>query len=176
MKNVSTDSSDPVVEPVVPESSVVPDLIRAQQAMKLVKGYVPWSAGAGILPLPFLDMTALVAIQLHMLSKLSEIYHVPFKENGVKSIVSTLVGTVFSTSVGAAMGSLVKVVPFVGTIASFVAVPGMYSAATYAVGRVFVTHFEAGGTFLDFDPQKTRDYFVAEFEKAKAQPDLTKAA
>jgi hypothetical protein len=32
---------------------------------------------------------------------------------------------------------------------------------------VFITHFEAGGTLLGFDPQKVRDYFKSEFEKAK---------
>jgi ELWxxDGT repeat protein len=56
----------------------------------------------------------------------------------------------------------------VGTYVGFVALPSTYAAVTYAIGRVFVTHFEAGGTFLDFDPNKTREYFKAEFEKAKA--------
>ncbi len=149
---------------------------RDQQAMALVKSYMPWSAGAGILPLPLVDMVALTAVELRMLSKLSDMYGVPFMENGVKSIVSSLLGTVVSTNVGVALGSLVRVIPVVGTVAGIFAVPSMYTAATYAIGRVFVTHFEAGGTFLDFDPQKTRAYFVAEFEKAKAQPDLAKAA
>lgn len=164
----------PAVEAV--GETVVTELTRDQQAMALVKRYVPWTAVAGVLPLPLLDMTALVAAQLHMLSKLAKMYDVPFMENGVKSIVTTLLGTVISTSVGATLGSLVKVIPFVGTIAGIAATPGVYSAATYAVGRIFVSHFEAGGTFLDFDPQKTRAYFVAEFEKAKEQQDLAKAA
>lgn len=170
MAKTATENSASAVEVAVPE------LMRDQQAMALVRSYIPWSAGAGILPLPLVDMAALVAVQLRMLSKLSDMYNLPFMENGVKSIVTTLLGTVISTSIGATLGSFVKMVPVLGTLAGIAAVPSMYSAATYAIGRVFVSHFEAGGTFLDFDPQKTRAYFVAEFEKAKAQPDLGKAA
>lgn len=175
MAKTTTENPAPAAEPSAADCAAT-ELTRDQQAMALVKSYVPWSAGAGILPLPLVDMAALVAVQLRMLSKLSELYNVPFMENGVKSIVTTLLGTVISTSLGAGLGSLVKMIPLVGVIAGIAAVPSMYSAATYAIGRVFVSHFEAGGTFLDFDPQKTRAYFVAEFEKAKAQPDLAKAA
>jgi len=168
-------NSPSAAEPVAAQTAAT-DPTRDRQAMALVKSYVPWSAGAGILPIPIVDMAALIAVQLRMLSKLSQMYQVPFMENGVKSIVTTLLGTVISTNLGVSLGSLVKAIPLVGPIAGIAAVPGMYSAATYAIGRVFVTHFDAGGTFLDFDPQKTRAYFVAEFEKAKAQPDLPKAA
>lgn len=177
MNKPATEKTAPVVEQVEPQiEDATPELSRDQKAMAVVRSYTPWTAIAGILPLPLLDMAALMAAQLHMLSKISKIYEVPYKENTVKGIVSTLVGTLVSTGVGASLGSLIKGIPFVGPVIGFFAVPGMYSAATYAVGRVFVTHFEAGGTFLDFDAQKMRAHFIDEFEKAKAQPDLTKPA
>lgn len=158
------------------QEDALADPTRSERGLALVKRHALWSAGAGILPLPLIDMAALVGVQLHMLSKLAEIYDVPFKESRVKGIVTTLLGTVISTSVGASLGSLVKFVPLVGTLAMIAAVPGVYSAATYAIGRVFMTHFEAGGTFLDFDAQKTRAYFIAEYEKAKAESEKAKAA
>jgi hypothetical protein len=35
-----------------------------------------------------------------------------------------------------------------------------------------VQHFEAGGTLLDFDPEKMKSYFEAEFHKARGtSPD-----
>jgi lipoate-protein ligase A len=40
-------------------------------------------------------------------------------------------------------------------------------AATYAIGRVFIQHFESGGTFLDFNPEKVREYFKEQFERGK---------
>jgi uncharacterized protein (DUF697 family) len=143
-------------------------LPRDQQAMALVNSYVPWAAASGMIPVPTADMVVLVGLQLRMLSKLGSMYNVSFTENSVKSSVSALIGTVVASGAGASLGSLIKAVPVVGTYIGFVATPGTFAAVTYAIGRVFVTHFEAGGTFLDFDPQKTREFFKAEFEKAKA--------
>lgn len=140
-----------------------------QQALALVNSYVPWSAGVGLLPVPVLDMAALVALQLRMLSKLSDLYGVPFVENSVKGVVSSLLGSVVSSGIGAGLGSLIRIVPVVGPLMGAIALPGAYGAATYAIGRVFITHFESGGTFLDFDPQKTRAFFMSEFDKAKVE-------
>lgn len=151
-------------------AAALPELRRDQQAMAMVSSYVPWAASAGMIPVPSVDLAALLGLQLRMLSKLAKMYDIPFLENGVKSTVSAMLGTVLASSAGASLGSLIKAVPVVGTYIGFVAAPGAFAAATYAIGRVFVTHFEAGGTFLNFDPKQTRDYFTAEFEKAKAAP------
>ena len=141
---------------------------RDQQAMALVNSYVPWAAASGMIPVPTADVVALAALQIRMLAKLGAMYNIPFMENSVKSSVSALIGTVVASGAGVSLGSLIKAVPVVGTYIGFVATPGTFAAVTYAVGRVFVTHFEAGGTFLDFDPQKTREFFKTEFDKAKA--------
>jgi len=54
--------------------------------------------------------------------------------------------------------------------------PAVAGASTYAVGQVFIQHFESGGTFLDFDPEKVKGYFAEQFEKGKlAVGDLKKA-
>jgi len=141
---------------------------RDQQAMALVNSYVPWAAASGMIPVPTADVVALAALQIRMLAKLGAMYNIPFMENSVKSSVSALIGTVVASGAGVSLGSLIKAVPVVGTYIGFVATPGTFAAVTYAVGRVFVTHFESGGTFLDFDPQKTREFFKTEFDKAKA--------
>ena len=160
----------PAAELVNAASTAAPAVAdREQQALALVKSYVPWSAGVGLLPVPLLDMAALVAVQLRMLSKLSDVYGVSFVENSVKGVVSSLLGSVVSSGIGAGLGSLVRIVPVVGPLVGIAALPGAYGAATYAIGRVFISHFESGGTFLDFDPQKTRAYFLSEFEKAKVE-------
>ncbi|MCB9294770.1 MAG: hypothetical protein H6559_16855 [Lewinellaceae bacterium] len=38
------------------------------------------------------------------------------------------------------------------------------AAAAYALGKVFTQHFDQGGTLLDFDPVKSREFFEKEFE------------
>lgn len=165
-ENSAADQPD-AAETATPNSAAA-EPSRDDKAMALVNSYVPWSVAAGLLPLPGVDMATLATVQLRMLSKLSEMYEISFKENAVKGIVSALLGTVVSQGLGGGLGALAKGVPLIGPVLGVAMVPGMYSAATYAVGRVFVSHFEAGGTFLDFDPKKMRAFFIAEFEKAKA--------
>ena len=53
------------------------------------------------------------------------------------------------------------------TALGIISVPIIGGAFTHATGKVFVLHFEAGGTLLDFDPHKMRRYFKEEFERAK---------
>ena len=168
-KNASAHAAEPTTA-----GSESPELTRQQKAMALVNSYLPWSMGAGLVPIAGVDMLALTALELRMLAKLSEMYGVTFRENGVKRIVASLLAAVVSTNLGASLGSFLKFVPVIGPVAGITVTPGLYSAATYAIGRVFVTHFEAGGTFLDFDPQKMRTHFVSEFQKAGRQPDPQK--
>lgn len=41
------------------------------------------------------------------------------------------------------------------------------AAGTYATGKVFTYHFSQGGTLLDFDPVKSREFFQQEFESGQ---------
>lgn len=45
--------------------------------------------------------------------------------------------------------------------------PVFSGSATYAIYKVFVQHFESGGTFLDLDPAKVKVYFSEHFAKGK---------
>ena len=45
--------------------------------------------------------------------------------------------------------------------------PAASGALTYAVGRVFIQHFESGGTFLDFDPAEVSKYFAEKYEQGR---------
>jgi len=40
-------------------------------------------------------------------------------------------------------------------------------ATSYAIGSMFVQHFESGGTLLDFDPKKMREYFASKLAEGK---------
>ena len=53
---------------------------REERALGLVRSYIPWAAGAGILPMPGIDLAIISTIQFRMLAKLSELYGVPFRE------------------------------------------------------------------------------------------------
>lgn len=141
---------------------------RTEAALKLVKSYVPWSAGAGIIPVPGVDLAALIGVQLRMLTKLAALYEVPFREQAAKSIVGSLLGAVASGGLAGGVASTFKAVPVIGTLVGALVLPALGAAATYAVGKVFITHFESGGTFLDLDPAKVQEHFRKEFEQARA--------
>ena len=145
---------------------------KVLKAQGIVKNYLIGSAAAGFIPLPIADMAAIGLIQLKMLHSLANLYEVKFTKELGKSLIASLTGGLAATGVGrGTLVSLVKVVPIIGPAAA-AAVAG---ATTYAVGQVFIQHFESGGTFLDFDPEKVKGYFAEQFEKGKlAVADLKK--
>ncbi len=141
---------------------------RAETALRLVRTYLPWSAGAGVIPLPGLDLTALLAVQLRMIARLAELYQIPFREQAAKSLIASLLGVALPASVAGGVASTVKAIPLIGTLAGIATLPALGAAATYAVGKVFITHFESGGTFLDLDPATVEAHFKEEFARARA--------
>ena len=143
---------------------------RAVDAARIVKRWMWWSMGAGLIPVPTVDLAAVIGLQLKMLSDLSKLYEVEFSENQGKSIVSALLGGIIPNSlVLGPAGILIKGLPVIGAIAGALTMPVFYGAATYAVGRVFTEHFESGGTFLNFDPTANKEKFAAAFERGKAE-------
>jgi uncharacterized protein (DUF697 family) len=141
---------------------------RLAKANSVVKTNMLWSAGLGIIPIPVFDLVAITVVQIKMLKELSTHYNVKFFDHKVKNLVTSLVGGLGSVSVGGALTmSLVKFIPGAGHIAGAIAVPITAGALTYAIGRVFIQHFESGGTFLDFDPNTVREHFRKEFEEGK---------
>jgi len=141
---------------------------RVGRADAIVRRNVLWALGAGVVPFPIFDAVAITGVQLKMLAELSELYKVSFSESIAKKLLGSLISSLGGVALGTVVGaSLVKMIPSVGTALGIVSVPLIGGAATHATGKVFVMHFEAGGTLLDFDPHKMRSYYKQEFEKAK---------
>ena len=61
--------------------------------------------------------------------------------------------------------SLLKAVPFFGTIVGGFVMPVLSAGATYAIGKAFIQHFASGGTLLDFNPPDYREFVKAQKEK-----------
>jgi len=137
------------------------------EARRIVNKYMWWSMGVSLLPFPLLDIAGISALQLRMLQVLAEHYGVPFSRDIGKEIISALLGSIVPTSLSFTLGSALKMVPGVGHVVSGLSMPIFAGAATHAIGKVFIQHFESGGTFLDFEPAKVREYFRQEFEKGQ---------
>jgi uncharacterized protein (DUF697 family) len=136
-------------------------------ANAIVKNYMYWSMGSGLIPFAVLDLAAIVAVQLKMLSRLSDLYEVKFSENQGKSIIAALTGTLGAHALRrSAFTGFLKSIPILGLVGMF-AMPIYAGAVTYAIGKVFIQHFESGGTFLDFDPAKVKEYFSKLYEEGR---------
>jgi uncharacterized protein (DUF697 family) len=136
------------------------------QASKIITKYLPWSAGAGLVPIPGLDLAGITAIQVKMIADIAQTYNVPFKQEAAKTIIGSLLAAVIPSGMAHTASSLVKVVPGIGTILGMVTGAAFAAASTFALGRVFIQHFESGGNLITFDPVAAREYFKAEFENA----------
>lgn len=130
----------------------------------IVKNHVIWSMGAGLIPVMAADVLAITALQLDMIRQISRVYDLDFKETRGKAIVTSLTTTTISR-MGAR--SLVKMIPGFGSIVGGAALSVFAGASTYALGQVFIQHFESGGTILDFDPEAIKGFYNEQFEKGK---------
>lgn len=150
-----------------------------QKALKVVRRYMYWSGGAGLIPIPFVDVAAVAGVQLKMLAELSRIYGVRFNENRGKAAIASLSSLVIPHAVAfGPVGSLVAAaftpitrlltsVPLIAPVAG-APVMGLASAAyAWALGKMFIQHFESGGTFLNFNPEQVKERFRMEFEEGK---------
>jgi uncharacterized protein (DUF697 family) len=147
------------------------------QVTKIIRYHMLGAAGVGLLPFPVVDYVALTGIQLNMLRQMAQAYNIPFFKDKVKNIVSPLIGAALPGMVGGPLAlSLVKLIPFVGTYVGMTTMPVLAGGITYAVGKVFNQHFASGGTFLTFDPEQVKAYYLQMFEEGKKVAAETKAA
>jgi len=136
---------------------------RKDSANSIIKNHMIWSMGAGFIPVPIADFFAVSAIQLDMIRQLCKLYEIDFKETEGKAIITALTGSGL-----ARLGArAIKFIPGVGSVLGGVTLAVLSGASSYALGEVFKTHFETGGTFLDFDPARLKKYYNEKFEKGK---------
>ena len=136
---------------------------RSEEADSIIKNHMIWSMGAGFIPVPIADLFAVSAIQLDMIRQLAKLYELDFKQSEGKAIISALTGSGL-----ARLGArAVKFIPGVGSVLGGMTMAALSGASSYALGEVFKKHFETGGTFLDFDPERLKKYYNEKFEKGK---------
>lgn len=146
-----------------------PEVIR-DVADQIIKRHSIYGALGGLLPLPVFDVAVIIGVQIKMIADLCEVYGQHFSKQIVKAYVVSLVGGVLPVSgVSVAIGSAVKSIPGIGSLFGMLVVPGVAAASTWAVGKVFVWHFEQGGTLANFDVETARPRFQREFAAARGR-------
>ena len=139
---------------------------RTAEANRIVRNYMLLGLTPGIVPVPWVDLPLLTGIQLKMLHSLARLYEIEFSTQRGKSLIGSLVGASVSTGVA---GYLIPLIPAVGNLISGAGMALLGSASTYAVGKVFIQHFDSGGTLLTFDPDKLRDYYAEHLDAGRTR-------
>lgn len=176
----AVDSETPPTTPPPPPSVTPPATSAAtpslrDQADVLVARAVPWSMGVGLIPIPLIDCAAVMALQLKLLRQLSELYKKPFAETQAKAVVASLIGGLLPAAVaGGSAGSFLKFFPGPGSLLGAAAVAATSGASTLAIGKVFIAHFETGGSLLDVDTAQLQDSFA--YRYAEARQEVTQFA
>jgi len=147
---------------------------KEEEAGKIVRRNMYYAMGAGVVPVPIFDLAAITGLQMKMLYQLSKEYDVTFPKDIVRTTLASLVGGIGTIPLASAVaGSMIKVLPGIGNIASVLTLPVTAGAITYAIGKIFVMHFESGGTFLTFNAKKMKSYFSELYEEGKEKASKT---
>lgn len=143
---------------------------RLDRASAIIANKCKWSAAAGFIPVPYLDLAGLAAVQVKMVSELTELYGKTVQQEAIKTTVATLLGTLTTAGLAAPVAfTTVKIIPGLGSIAGGISLGALGAAATYAVGKVFVNHFEGGGTLANFDVDKVKADLKSAFNSKAAK-------
>lgn len=128
-----------------------------------------WATAAGFITIPGVDTLTISGVQLKMVYDLCKIYKVPFKKEAVLAVAGAALGGSLTTTASFSVASFgLSKIPYIGSILSIATQPAISFASTYAVGMIFIKHFESNGTLIDFDLESTKAVFDEQFDKAKA--------
>jgi len=143
---------------------------RLTQVAKIISSATQWSAASGAIPVPLLDLAALATVQTRMLMDISEVYGQSFKKESAKALVSVSLATLLpGVATGAIFGSSMKLGFGIGTVVGMASMAAFGSAATYAVGKVFVRHLSSGGEPGAFSPEAVKNDLKAAFGAANSK-------
>ena len=136
---------------------------REEKADKIINAHVLISMGAGAIPVPLVDITAVTAVQLDMIRELSYVYDTDFSEDLARNIISAVAGGTLAKFAA----SFIKTIPGLGSFLGGASMVALSGASTYAMGQVFIQHFKGGGILANFDFDFAKEMYEREFEKGK---------
>lgn len=129
----------------------------------IILTHVAFGMTAGAIPVPLLDIAAVSAVQLNMIRQIAAHYNADFNSNLGKSLISAVLGS----SIARAGASIVKAFPGIGTALGIGTQVVLSGASTYAVGKLFDSHFAGHGTLDSFNVEEMKQKFKELYEQGK---------
>ncbi len=136
-------------------------------AQNIVKTHMIAGMSLGLLPTPLFDIVALTGTELNLLRTLSGHYDVRFDEQTGKTVLASLFSGALPVVTIISLSSLLKIIPGFGTLGGGISMTVLSGTVTYATGQVFIRHFEAGGTFKNFNSKHWQAYFRQQIKEGK---------
>ena len=138
------------LETTVDETAAAHPATRAG-AMRIVRRYVAASAIAGLNPVPVLDVAVLGGVHISLIRDLSHHYGAEFSEHTARNILIAVAASIIPGAIGTVIGRRsLRAIPFLVPGAGLLTMSAFSAAVSYGLGRVFINHFETGGTLDSF--------------------------
>lgn len=145
------------------ESERIPEGSENEKVEKIILSHVVYSMTAGAIPLPLADIAAVTAIQLDMIRQIAAQHGAAYDNDAGKSLITSLAGATLAR-LGA---SAIKAIPGVGTVMGIGAQVILSGASTYALGRVFDSHFSGRGSIFDVNVESMKKAYQDMLEKGR---------
>jgi len=130
-----------------------------KQAMPLIVSYSTLAAGAGAIPVPFVDLFLIPGIQAKMVKALADVYGQPMTTERFWEIASSIGSGVVARQ---AAREAAKFIPGVGVAAGAALAWGL----TFALGRAFCQYFQSIREGHVPDPAALKQLFEHEMNRA----------
>jgi uncharacterized protein (DUF697 family) len=136
---------------------------RETAAMQIVYRYMAVSAGAALIPVAGLDVAVLAGVHVSLIKRLCDHYEVDFSEHTARNILIAVVGSVVPGTVGSFAGrKFLRILPSAVRVFGWTLMSASSALFSYGIGKLFIHHFESGGTLLSFDAKRLHRVFPHE--------------
>ncbi len=129
-------------------------------AVPVIAGYATAAATAAAVPIPFVDLIAIPAVQAQMVHHLARMYDQPLTAERFRELAASLsVGLITRQ----AIRELAKVIPVVGSVAA----SALAAASTFALGRAFCEYIHQVKAGHQPDAATLKRLYQAELKTAE---------
>jgi uncharacterized protein (DUF697 family) len=119
---------------------------KAKELSDIVKQHALGATGAAFIPVPGLDLAAMVANTWAMYARINKAVGVSFGDNVLKSIASgvlaNLASAIPAVAIGAIAASAMKFIPGLGTVGGIAVGAAANVAMLYVAGKVYLKSLE----------------------------------
>jgi uncharacterized protein (DUF697 family) len=116
--------------------------LRRLQAQDMIVRHTAMAGASMVIPVPLLDMTAALSVQIRMAKKLCALYDAQFNHAAARSIITGILG---GLSPGGVSATALRYLSFAGYFAGTLPSAGLSAAYTYVLGELLLERLASSG-------------------------------